>query len=133
MIVKKQKSKTQASSNTPSAEARQRPGRRSAVEKKAAVLKVLSGKATVEQEAARLCVHRETLQAWVDEGLAALDAAFRTTAGPSEEELELKKKNQMLERLVTKYVMQKELLENALEAERAEKKRGPTVPGKSSR
>ncbi|MCU0672652.1 MAG: hypothetical protein MUE69_07650 [Myxococcota bacterium] len=97
------------------------------------MLKVLSGKATVEQEAARLCVHRETLQAWVDEGLAALDAAFHTTAGPSEEELELKKKNQMLERLVTKYVMQKELLENALEAERAEKKRGPTVPGKSSR
>lgn len=132
MIVKKQKSKTQAATAA-SAEQRQRPGRRSAVEKKAAVLKVLSGKATVEQEAARLCVHRETLQAWVDEGLAALDAAFRTTAGPSEEELELKKKNQMLERLVTKYVMQKELLENALEAERAEKKRGPTVPGKSSR
>jgi transposase-like protein len=108
MIVKKQKSKTQAATAA-SAEQRQRPGRRSAVEKKAAVLKVLSGKATVEQEAARLCVHRETLQAWVDEGLAALDAAFRTTAGPSEEELELKKKNQMLERLVTKYVLTAEM------------------------
>jgi transposase-like protein len=132
MIVKKQKSKTQATPAA-SAEQRQRPGRRSATEKKAAVLKVLSGKATVEQEATRLCVHRETLQAWVDEGLAALDAAFRTASGPSDEELELKKKNQMLERLVTKYVMQKELLENALETERAEKKRGPTVPGKSSR
>jgi hypothetical protein len=42
----------------------------------------------------------------------------------------VEKENAQLKRVVTKLVMQKELLENALELERAKR---PTRPGRSSR
>ena len=110
--------------------ARKHPGKRSLEEKKRAVLDLLAGKATVEQLAQRLCVLPETVEGWRDEALAGMDEALRQKPAMTAEEKAMEKENNQLKRVVTKLVMKSELLENALETERAAR---PTRPGKSSR
>lgn len=107
---------------------RGRPGKRSAQEKRQAVLDVLSGKATVAQVAKRLCVLPETVEGWKEDALAAVEGAFRQGSSPSDEDKKLAAENAQLKRVVVKLEMQKELLENALETERAKR---PTRPGRS--
>ena len=109
---------------------RRRPGRRSVQERQEAVLELLAGKATVEQLATRLSVLPETIESWREEALAGMHSALAGGAAVRPPDPGVEKENVQLKRVVTKLVMQKELLENALEVERAKR---PTRPGRSSR
>lgn len=105
---------------------RGRPGRRSADERRQAVLELLSGKATVDQLAFRFGVKPETIEGWRDIALDGIGEAMRQGTGKSPRERELEKKLRSLERAFTDLAIRNELAERAL-AER------PTRPGKSSR
>lgn len=79
---------------------RGRPGRRTAQERKAAVLDILSGKAGVEQVAIRLGVTEATVNGWKEDALEALGATVRRD-GKSAREQELERENKKLRAAVT--------------------------------
>ncbi|MGC3998577.1 MAG: hypothetical protein QM767_14370 [Anaeromyxobacter sp.] len=60
---------------------RGRPGRRSAEDRRRAVLELLGGKATVDQVAMRFGVLPETVEGWRADALAGIDAALRQGTG----------------------------------------------------
>lgn len=70
--------------------ARGRPGRRSAAERRDAVLQVLSGKASVDQVAHRLGVRPETVEAWRDLAVRGIEGVLAAgdTGSARERELE---------------------------------------------
>jgi transposase-like protein len=107
-----------------------RPGRRTVEERQRAVLDLFAGKATIDQIARRLGVHADTVEGWRQDALGGVSEALRRGSGKTPAELELERKNQELEQVVTKLSIQKCLLENALETERAKR---PTVPARSKR
>jgi transposase-like protein len=109
---------------------RARPGRRSVEERQAAVLELMAGKATVDQIARRLGVHASTVEGWRQDALAGVAQALRRGTGKTAAELELERKNRDLEKVVTTLSVQKCLLEQALEVERAGR---PIVPARSRR
>jgi len=104
-------------------ERRGRPGRRSADERTAAVLELLSGKASVDQLARRFGVHASTIEKWRETALAGVGTALRQGSGKTPRELQLEKRVKDLERAFTDVAIKKELLERFL-AER------PTRPGR---
>lgn len=112
------------------ADERARPGRRTVEERQRAVLELFAGKATVDQIARRLGVHASTVEGWRQDALAGVEQALRRGSGKTAAELDLERKNRDLEKVVTKLSIQKCLLENALETERAER---PTEPVRSKR
>lgn len=105
---------------------RGRPGRRSAEERRQAVLELLSGKATVDQLAFRFGVKPETIEGWREVAVDGIGEAMRQGTGKSARERELEKKLRSLERAFTDLAIRNELAERAL-SER------PTRPGKSPR
>jgi len=105
---------------------RGRPGRRTASERKQAVLQLLEGKATVDQLARRFGVKPETVEGWRELALQAMDDAFRAGPARSPREVELERDRSTLEKVVTRLTMKNELLERAL-------KEFPTPPGRSRR
>ena len=105
---------------------RGRPGRRSAEERRQAVLELLSGKATVDQLAFRFGVSPEMIEGWRDIALEGISEAMRRGSGKSPRERELEKKLRSLERAFTDLAIRNELAERAL-SER------PTRPGTSLR
>ena len=105
---------------------RGRPGRRTAAERKQAVLQLLAGKATVDQLARRFGVKPETVKGWRDLALEAMDGAFRQGTTRSPREAELEQERATLEKVVTRLTMKNELMERAL-------KEHPTRPGRSRR
>jgi transposase-like protein len=107
------------------ADVRARPGRRSVEERQQAVLELFAGKATVDQIARRLGVHASTVEGWRQDALAGVEQALRRGTGKTAAELELERKHRDLEKVVTTLSIQKCLLENALEAERAKRPTGP--------
>jgi transposase-like protein len=109
---------------------RARPGRRTVEERQHAVLELMAGKATVDQVARRLGVHAATVEGWRADALAGVAQALRRGTGKTVAELELERKHRDLEKVVTTLSIQKCLLENALEAERAGR---PTGPARSRR
>lgn len=109
---------------------RARPGRRTVEERQHAVLELMAGKATIDQIARRLGVHAATVEGWRTDALAGVEQALRRGTGKSAAELELERKHRDLEKVVTTLSIQKCLLENALETERA---RRPTGPARSRR
>jgi transposase-like protein len=117
-------------SDTGEADVRARPGRRSVEERQAAVLELMAGKATVDQIARRLGVHASTVEGWRQDALAGVAQALRRGTGKTAAELELERKNRDLEKVVTKLSIQKCLLEEALDVERAGR---PIVPARSRR
>ena len=112
------------------ADVRARPGRRTVEERQSAVLELLSGKATVDQIARRLGVHASTVEGWRTDALGGIEEALRRGSGKTSAELELERKNSQLEGFVTKLSIQKCLLEQALDVERAGR---PTGPARSKR
>jgi transposase-like protein len=112
------------------ADVRARPGRRTVEERQSAVLELLSGKATVDQIARRLGVHASTVEGWRTDALGGIEEALRRGSGKTSAELELERKNSQLESFVTKLSIQKCLLEQALDVERAGR---PTGPARSKR
>ena len=115
---------------SPPDEARGRPGRRSAEERREAVLDLIAGKATLDQIARRFGVHADTVEGWRDEALAAIEAALRRGSAKSPRELELEREVKDLKHALTETVMEKTLLKRALDQEREGR---PTVPTKSRR
>lgn len=108
------------------AEARGRPGRRSAEERTDAVLELLSGKASVDQLARRFGVYPSTIEKWREVALEGVAGALRQGSGKSPREAMLEKKLKDLERAFTDVAIKKELLERFL-SER------PTRPGRFGR
>ena len=105
---------------------RRRPGRRTAAERKQAVLQLLTGKATVDQLARRFGVKPETVEGWRELALEAMEDAFRLGTTRSPREAELERERATLEKVVTRLTMKNELMERAL-------KEFPTRPGRSRR
>jgi transposase-like protein len=125
-------SKNNSHSNTPSSQEasapavrRARPGKRSVEERQQAVVDLLAGKATAEQIAKRLCVLPETVLGWKQEAMEAMSAAFRQGRSETARERELHKQNTQLQRAVSKLVVEKEILQTALEL-----RQRPTGPGR---
>ena len=109
---------------------RARPGRRTVEERQQAVLELFAGKATVDQIARRLGVHAATVEGWRQDALGGVEQALRRGSGKTAAELELERKHRDLEKVVTTLSIQKCLLENALETERAKR---PIEPARSRR
>src|ERR1051326_6894851 len=76
---------------------RGRPGRRSASERKQAVLELLAGKASIDQLAKRYGVLPATVTGWRDEALAGIETALRQGDGGSPRERELEHRVEELE------------------------------------
>lgn len=114
----------------PPEEQRGRPGRRSAEDRREAVLELIAGKATLDQIARRFGVHTDTVEGWRDEALAAIEAALRRGSAKSPREQELEREVKDLKHALTETVMEKTLLKRALDQEREGR---PTVPTKSRR
>jgi transposase-like protein len=119
-----------AMTSTDDVDARARPGRRTVEERQQAVMDLFAGKATVDQIARRLGVHASTVEGWRQDAMDGVAGALRRGSGKTPTELQLERKNQELEQVVTKLSIQKCLLENALDAERAHR---PIVPARSKR
>lgn len=109
---------------------RARPGRRTVEERQEAVIELMSGKATVDQIARRLGVHASTVEGWRRDALDGVAQALRRGTGKTAAELELERKNRDLEKVVTTLSIQKCLLEQALDTERAGR---PIVPARFRR
>ena len=93
------------------------------------MLEVMAGKATVDQIARRLGVHASTVEGWRQDALAGVEQALRRGSGKTAAELELERKHRDLEKVVTTLSIQKCLLEQALEVERAGRPPCPRGPG----
>jgi transposase-like protein len=104
---------------------RGRPGRRTAEERKAAVLEVMSGKASVEQVARRLGVTEATVIGWRDDAIEAIGAVFRRDCKTARE-LERERENKTLRTAVTERAIEMALIKQAI-ANR------PSQPGKSQK
>jgi transposase len=108
---------------------RGRPGRRSAEERREAVLQLLSGKASIDQLAMRYGVYPSTIEAWRDEALEGIEAAFKQGSSKSTRETELEEENELLTESVAKLTMQVTLLQRAMGIDGAR----PTRPARSRR
>jgi len=116
------------SKNTPPESTRGRPGRRSAADRTEAVRLLLSGKSSIEQLSLKYAVSQETIESWRDQGLDALDTAFQSGTARSSKEKELEQQLAQMRAALTRTVMEKELLQQALDIERDKR---PTVPRRS--
>ncbi len=91
---------------------RGRPGRRSAEDRRKAVLELLGGKATVDQVAMRFGVLPQTVEGWRDDALAGIDAALRQGTTQSAREAELEAEVEVLRETALNATMQVTLLRN---------------------
>ncbi len=106
---------------------RGRPGRRSASDRLEAVRALLSGKASVEQLSQKYAVTQETIESWRAQGLEGLEAALRPGGSEStSREKELEREREQLKAALTRAVMEKELLQQALDIERNKRPTGPS-------
>jgi transposase-like protein len=106
---------------------RGRPGRRSASDRLEAVRALLSGKASVEQLSQKYAVTQETIESWRAQGLEGLEAALRPGTTATTREREQERELEQLKAALTRAVMEKELLQQALDIER---KQRPTRPSR---
>lgn len=114
--------------NTPTEPTRGRPGRRSSAERIDAVRSLLSGKASIEQLSQKYAVSQETIESWRAQGLEALEAGLQSGPSQSSKEKELERELAQMRAALTRTVMEKELLQQALDIERDKR---PTVPRRS--
>ena len=105
---------------------RGRPGRRSAEERREAVLELLSGKASVDQIAQRFGVRAGTVEGWREQAMEGIAEALRQGSGKSSRELQLEKDLGSLEKAFTHLAIKHELVERALKSR-------PSRPGRSRR
>lgn len=107
---------------------RGRPGRRSAEERREAVLQLLAGKASVDQLAMRYGVYPSTIESWRDEAIAGIEEAFRRGSSKTEREAELEREKELLAESVARLSMQVTLLQRAMGIDAR-----PTRPARSRR
>jgi len=106
--------RAEAPTETAPENVRGRPGRRSAEDRRRAVLELLGGKATVDQIAMRFGVLPQTVEGWRDDALAGIDAALKQGTGKSARELELEAEVQVLRETALNATMQVTLLQKAM-------------------
>lgn len=112
---------------------RGRPGRRSAAERREAVLKLLAGRASVDQLALEYGVLAQTIEGWREEALKGIEQAFTTGADPrSGRERELEQKVEQLNKAVGELTVEKQLLLKAVEEWKRESGH-PSRPTRSRR
>ena len=109
---------------------RGRPGRRTAAEKREAVLALMAGKASVDQLARQYGVKPETVEKWREEALAAIEEGFSSRRGKSSEEKVLEQKLRSTQNALTEAIMKNEIMERAINHL---KSRTPSKPTRSSR
>ena len=117
MFVKKNEKvelKVAPPAESPPENVRGRPGRRSAEDRRRAVLELLGGKATVDQIAMRFGVLPQTVEGWRDDALAGIDAALKQGTGKSARELELEAEVEVLRETALNATMQVTLLQKAM-------------------
>lgn len=117
MCVKKSEKvelKAVAPAEAPPENVRGRPGRRSAEDRRRAVLELLGGKATVDQVAMRFGVLPQTVEGWRDDALAGIDAALKQGTGKSAREVELEAEVEVLRETALNATMQVTLLQKAM-------------------
>ena len=102
---------------------RGRPGRRSGEERTAAVMELLSGKASVDQLACRFGVRPEIVERWREVAVEAMAEALKLGGPRSTREGELEKKLSSLERAFADLAIRHELVQRAIDER-------PTRPGK---
>jgi transposase-like protein len=110
----------------PDAEQRGRPGRRSAEDRRQAVLQLLSGKATIDQLARRFGVLPSTIEGWRNEAVEAMTEALKRGSSKTERELQLERENALLRDSLASASLKVTLLERAAEIR-------PTLPARSRR
>lgn len=110
---------------------RGRPGRRSAAERKQAVMELLSGKASVDQLAKRYGVLPGTVTGWRDEAIEGMETALRHSEGGSPRERELERKVVELEEALKDVSLKYALASRGVEAWKATAR--PTVRRRSSK
>ncbi len=109
--------------------ARGRPGRRSAEERRTAVLELLGGKATVDQLARRFGVLPATVEGWRADALAGITEALRRGTGKSARELELEREVRDLREALTDTTIKLTLVQRAMGIDGVR----PTRPARSRR
>lgn len=117
MFVKKNEKvelKAVVPAEPPPENVRGRPGRRSAEDRRRAVLELLGGKATVDQIAMRFGVLPQTVEGWRDDALAGIDAALKQGTGKSAREVELEAEVEVLRETALNATMQVTLLQKAM-------------------
>jgi transposase-like protein len=111
---------------------RGRPGRRTAEQRREAVMAVLSGKASVDQVARQYGVLAETVEGWRDEALAAIEGSFaRGGDGRSARERELEREVDELRKVVGTLSVEKAVLLKAVDEWKRETR--PSRPTRSRR
>jgi transposase-like protein len=110
---------------------RGRPGRRTADQRRDAVLAVLSGKATVDQTALKYGVLPDTVEGWRDEAVAAIGSSFARGDSRSARERELEREVDELKRVVGTLSVEKAVLLKAVDEWKRETR--PSRPTRSRR
>jgi transposase-like protein len=111
--------------------ARGRPGRRSAGERREAVMSLLAGKSTVDQLAKQYGVHPETVVGWRDAAVAAIDQAMVVGSGQSPKERELEREVSQLRSALAQATLERAVaMQGVEEWKRASR---PTRPARSRR
>ena len=111
--------------------ARGRPGRRSAAERREAVMALLAGKASIDQLAKQYGVHPSTVEGWRDAAVAAVEQAMVVGGGPTKRERELEQKVEQLQSALALATLERSVaLQGVEEWKRASR---PSRPARSRR
>lgn len=110
---------------------RGRPGRRSAAEKRQAVLELLSGKASLDQVARQYGVSADTVAGWRERALQGIQEALAQGDQGSARERELAKENQQLREALSQVTVERALALKAVEEWKRSSR--PSRPARSRR
>ena len=110
---------------------RGRPGRRSAAERREAVMALLAGKASVDQVAKQYGVLPSTVEGWRDAAVAAVEQAMVVGGGPSAKERELEREVSQLRSALAQATLERAIaMQGVDEWKRASR---PSRPARSRR
>jgi transposase-like protein len=110
---------------------RGRPGRRTAQNKAEAVLRLLAGKASVDQIARELGVRAATVESWRETALEGIQATLAAGEGKSERERALEKQVRELQDTLQRATIERAVALKAIEEWKRSSR--PSRPGRSPR
>ena len=110
---------------------RGRPGRRSATERREAVMALLSGKSSADQLARQYGVHADTVLGWRDAAVSAIEEAMVTGGGESSRERALEREVTQLRSALAQATLERAIaMQGVEEWKRASR---PSRPARSRR
>ena len=110
---------------------RGRPGRRSAAERREAVMALLSGKSSADQLARQYGVHADTVLGWRDAAVSAIEEAMVIGAGESSRERALEREVAQLRSALAQATLERAIaMQGVEEWKRASR---PSRPARSRR